>query len=119
MAQLTTTITNGAAGTTSTTLDVSAWSGDWTARLLFTDLVAGKKALVALQDSVDNFSADIKTLFAVNLVGPLTTDAPIEQSIRAYQAPSHRVGVASGKLRLLVQSADSGAAVNVKLTLEG
>ena len=119
MAQLTTSITNGATGSTSTALDVSTWTGDWTARVLVTSLVAGKSALIALQDSADNFSADIKTLYTLNVTGAVGADAPIEQSIRAYQAPSSRVGVTSGKLRLTVQSADAGASVNAKLTLEG
>ena len=119
MTELTTSITDGAAGAASTALDVASWVGDWTARIVVTSLVAGKKASIVLQDSVDSFSADSKTLFTLNITGPVSAGAPIEQSIRAYQAPSSRIGTTGGSLRLLAQSADTGAAVNVKLVLEG
>jgi hypothetical protein len=119
MTQLTTSITGGATGTASTALDVASWVGDWTARVLVTSLVAGKKASITLCDSADDFSADSRTLFTVDVTGPVNADAAIEKSIRAYQAASARVGLTGGKIRLLVQSADSGANVNAKLILEG
>lgn len=92
-------------GTVSAAFDVSSITGDWSIRLRLEGLTAGKKVLLALQDSVDGFATST-VLGVINVTG--TGTQPFQEYVwRSYQLPSARVGVSNGRLRLTVQSIDS------------
>jgi len=116
-------LTGGVAGTgnytsggaVSMAYDISGLSGDFTLRITVEGMAVGKKVLLAVQDSADGFVSDVKTLMVVNLTG---SNAPESYNARAYQVPSLRLGVTNARLRLNVQSIDSGNPAVLSLGLE-
>jgi hypothetical protein len=76
---------------------------------------------VSIQDSVDGFVSDIKTLWTENVAGGQGTGfyVPVNSfSVRAYQLPSLRIGVANARLRVFVQELDAAATVTTTLIIE-
>lgn len=108
-------------GAVSKVQDISGLSGDFTLRLNINGLTAGKNAVVCVQDSADGFVSDIKTLWTENVAGGQGSAfyVPVNSfSVRAYQLPSLRIGVANARLRLFVQELDGGATVTTTLVIE-
>ena len=97
-------------GKVSQAWDISGWTGDWTAYITISG-ASGGKSNVCLQDSVDGFVSDIQTLMCVNQGTPVNAGTTKTYSWRAYQFPSLRAGVLNARIRLTVQSQDSGATV--------
>jgi hypothetical protein len=108
-------------GKVSKAQDISGLAGDFTFRIGITGLTAGKNAAVCVQDSADGFVSDIVTLWCVGAQGGSgggSVNAPIWYTKRAYGVPSARLGVSNARLRLFVQSLDSGATVTTSLVIE-
>lgn len=108
-------------GLVSQAWDISGWSpvgADWTLYLIV-NAASGGKTNVCLQDSATGFtSADIQTLACVNVSTTITSNAPVGYSWRAYQFPSFRMGVTNARARIVAQSQDSGATVQVTAYLK-
>jgi hypothetical protein len=108
-------------GLVSIASDISGWvfGSDWTATIVINSNTLGTggaiKALVCLQDSTTGFAltSDIITYVCVNPSTPVTTNAPLTYSWRAYQFPSLRMGVLNARIRVDVQSQDPTESVNV------
>lgn len=101
-------------GVVSQAIDISGVSNDWDLFLRIEGMTAGKKAIVALQDSADGFVSDVVTLYTWNIQGKVTTDAMKDgDRIRKYDIPSARFGAASARLRFRVLQIDSAATLTV------
>lgn len=100
-------------------LDTSALTGDFTLRIVFPALAAGKKAKFIIEDTanVTAFS-DALPVAVFDLIGSITTASPLQFDVRKYQIPSIRVGVANAKLRVNLLSFDAGANPSVNCYLE-
>lgn len=94
-----------------TGLDISAFTRNAVIRVKVDSLTAAKGVVFAIQDSVDGFSSDTRTLWTFNVVGAITTIAPREVEIHEYTIPSVRYGVSSATLRLAVLSIDGSTTV--------
>ena len=103
--------TNGA---TSEPLDISDVHLDWTLKTRIDSLTTGAKVLLAVDDSVDGFVSDVRTICVIDADRTTAQQMPL----RAYQHPSARFGVDHAQLRLRVQSVDAGASVTATVTVE-
>lgn len=92
-------------------LDISAFTRNAVIRVKVDSLTAAKGVVFAIQDSVDAFSSDTRTLATFNVLGAVTTIAPREFDLHAYQIPSVRYGVSSATLRLVILSIDAATTV--------
>src|SRR5439155_10551447 len=63
-------------GAVSQALDVSAVLGDWQLFLNIEALTGGKRALVALEDSLDGFVNDVFSLWVENVQGGVVQNPP-------------------------------------------
>jgi hypothetical protein len=100
--------------------DISGLQGDFTLHLN-ANVTASKNALIAVQDSADGFVNDIVTLWETNVQGGQGSGfyvPPQGFSMRAYQLPSMRMGVANARLRLFVTKIDAGATALTALWIE-
>lgn len=104
-------------GAVSQAFDISGYGADWTIRARLDSLTAGKRVLVAVQDSADGFVSDIKTLGVFNITSNVPVSG-VDYTWRSYQLPSARFGVANGRLRLLVQSIDGSATAAISVFVE-
>lgn len=100
--------------------DISALTSPWTLRLRVEALTAATNVLISVQDSVDGFVADIKTLAVYNLTGLVTNTqgAEVERTFRDFTLPSARVGVTNGRVRVLIQSITAGGSVTTSLFIQ-
>jgi len=99
-------------GAVSEATDVSGLAAPWTLRLRVEALTAGTQAVIAIQDSADGFVNDIKTLAVVPVpAGSNSLGSAIEKTFPSYSLPEARIGVASGRVRLVV-SALQGTGLN-------
>jgi hypothetical protein len=109
-------------GAVSMAKDISGITTFSLLRLIVESLTAGDRILLSVQDSADGFVADIKTLWVLNPEGQVTGSqvqgSEISYTLPSYQIPSARFGVASARLRVYVQSLDSGTTANVSLIIE-
>jgi hypothetical protein len=97
-------------GAVSQAWDISGVANDWTMKLRIETLGAGKKAVIALQDSVDGFVADIVTRMLVAVQGQVVntpTFASKDYENRKYDTPGTRFGVTNARLRVNIIQADS------------
>jgi hypothetical protein len=108
---------NGVAGLGGATLS-EAWdissltTQDWTLKIRIESLTAAKKCVVAVQDSVDGFVADIVTRMLVAVQGAVLstpTFSSKDYTNRKYDTPGTRFGVANARLRLIVLQIDAAA----------
>jgi hypothetical protein len=83
-----------------------------------TKLTAGKTVRFQFTDSADNFSADKGTGPTFCFTGEIQPGADVVRTIRAHEAPTLRIGVASAKLRLEITAIDAGASVDYTAWLE-
>jgi hypothetical protein len=100
--------------------DISGWAptgADWTAFITISG-ASGGKSNVCLQDSVDGFVNDVQTIMCVNQGTPVAAGTQKTYSWRAYEFPSLRTGVTNARIRLTVQSQDSGATVTTTAYLK-
>jgi hypothetical protein len=121
MPSLTTALTGAStAGASSPALDVSTVPmGNWTMRLAATVSPAATSALLAVQESADNFVSDIRTVEVYDVVSGSGPGTPTQSpALRAYQRSSSRVGTVNAKLRLCVQSIGVGGTVSATLGIE-
>lgn len=82
-------------------------------------LTAAKSAVLALQDSADNFSSDVRTVFTWPLIGALESRAPQTKVVHSYDMLGVRYGVASSKLRLAVLSIDGSTSIDYEAWIQG
>jgi hypothetical protein len=105
-------------GLVSQAWDISGWVGDWTLFIVVT-AASGGKTNVCLQDSVTGFtSADVQTLACVNQATQVFSGTSKTYSWRAYQFPSFRAGVLNARARIVAQSQDMGATIQVTAYLK-
>jgi hypothetical protein len=90
--------TVSSAGAVTGTLDVSGLSGDFTLKVEVTELSAAKTAVIALEDTVNNFSAAVAQAVC-QVKGPIVASAPKVFSWRSYDLPAFRIGVTSAVVR--------------------
>lgn len=95
-----------------TAVDISGLPATASVNLKVDLLTAAKGAVLYIQDSVDNFGSDIRTLFVWNVLGAHQAIAPIERNVKKYEIPSARFGVSSAKMRVGVLSIDSAASMD-------
>ena len=103
----------------STPVPISYWfpGSDWTLSLLVAASFNGV-ALVALEDSCDNFVSDIQTVATVNLEGAINPPCDVAYSWRSRELPSFRVGHAGAEARVSVTSPSSACAVTLSATIK-
>jgi hypothetical protein len=100
-----------AAGAASTPMAVHDLMDDWTFKLFLDRLTPNKNAVILLQDSLDGFVADVRTLRTIP-VAAVTNLTPYEiQPSRRYEIPNSRFGVAGATARVFVQQIDAGATI--------
>lgn len=111
--------TVSAAGAVTGSLDTSAITADFTAKVRVRGLAATKRILLALEDTVDGGTpfADARQVAVFDVLGG-GVDHEISLSRSKYEMPSIRVGVANAKLRLRALSIDGSASASVQAWLE-
>lgn len=102
------------AGAVTGTLDTSAFTGDYTIHLRIVGLSAGKRALIAIEDTA-NASAfsDARQIKVEHVVGTITQDVEQRFSYRANQLQMTRYGAANTKLRVNVLAVDASPGLKV------
>ena len=98
-------------GTVTQSLDVSTIVTDWTLGLRLDSLTANKNFVVTIQEPEDGFVSDIRTLWTLPFVGPVSGGAVV-QTLRKYELTDNRfgtMGTYGDALRINVQAIDSGA----------
>lgn len=114
----TTSFSGSAVGAASTPMAVHDLIDDWTVRLFLDRLTPNKSAVIQLQDSLDGFVADIRTVLTVQ-VPAVTNLTPSElRPSRRYELPNSRFGVAGAKARIFVQQIDSGATIAGRFAID-
>ena len=99
--------TVSATGAITGTLDTSGLSGDYTVKLRVSGLSAGKKIMIALEDTA-NASAfsDALQCAVFHVVGGATADGNYNER-KNYDIPMTRFGAANTKLRFNTLAIDS------------
>jgi hypothetical protein len=110
---------NGATstGAVSMAYDISGLTGDVTVFVRTENEAALKGCIVSIQDSADGFVADIRTIALVDTSGTLPVGG-VTHSIRKYEMPQARFGVANARLRLYVTEIDSSSSVTLTLYVQ-
>lgn len=108
-----------AAGAVTGSLDTSGNTGDYTIWLRVAGLDAGKRAIIAIEDTA-NASAfsDARQVAVQQVIGAVTPDTEVKFSWRAYQLPMLRYGSANTKLRANVLAVDGSPNLKVHAYLE-
>lgn len=110
------------AGDTSTPIDVSQLTGDYTLRIRFSELSASEEGapstiLLAIDTSSNGYSA-YQTVTTLHTIGPLAASPQMEYSVRAWQIPLSRFGQASMQVRLRCQSITATTTAVCDMTVE-
>jgi hypothetical protein len=112
-------------GQVSMAYDVSTWTNpDFTLRVYVHALTNPSqsspfRALVSVQESVDGFVSDIRTLSTIDVAGPHAAGSAARVfTWRAYELPENRVGITNARLRLFVQALDSGTSATLSLEID-
>jgi hypothetical protein len=95
------TVTATGAVTTTTGLDISGISGDYTVHLRVQGLSAASgtpKASIQLEDSVNAFTASVPVCMK-EVTGTIDTKSEVHYSWRKYELPNLRAGTGSAVLR--------------------
>jgi hypothetical protein len=93
-------------------IDGSVIHGNWILVGTISNLTAAAGAAITVQESLDGFVTDIRTLMVQDL-GPSTVgSANITQSITAYDRPTGRLGSTGCQLRTFTERIDAGASFN-------
>jgi hypothetical protein len=95
------------------TLDISGMSGSHMVDFEVLNLSAASgtpRARIVLEDSTDNFAADICPVCELNIQGPITAPGIVAQSWPHALCPSLRIGVTSAKARLALYKLDGTTA---------
>jgi hypothetical protein len=117
-------ITNGlqavsAAGAVSGTLDTSSFSGPYTIKVRVPELGAGKRALIAIEDTASATAfSDARPVAVFHVVGPIVPSAEQVFSVQSYEVPFTRYGATNTKLRANVLAVDSSPGLKVHAWLE-
>lgn len=82
-------------------------------------LTAGKTAVFALQDSVDAFSSDTRTVFTFTIQGVADSRTPRTRDIHAWEMAGVRYGVSSATMRLVLLSIDASSSVDYEGFIQG
>lgn len=88
----------------------------WTLRVRVISFT-GETARLEVQDSLDAFASEAKTLYVQDITGPVVAGAEQVFSLRWYERPTARVGVASATARVVL-SAISGGTIQYEVLLE-
>jgi len=99
-------LTAGAAGALEA--DISSLTGDYYLELNIYGLAAAAVAQIALQDTVDDFTANV-VRWVKSVKGAITADAPIRLLLFSRDLPAVRAGTGSAELRFFVDSVSSGS----------
>jgi hypothetical protein len=98
-----------AAGALTGTLDISAMAGGYMIDVVVLALASAAltpKARIVIEESADNFVADILPVALYNVQGPIASMAPVAHSWTHSQLPSMRLGATGAKLRVNVVALD-------------
>lgn len=106
-----------AAFTGTTEVDISGQAEDCTITIRVLGLTAGKKAMLSLEDTVNNFGA-ARAVWIGHFVGALSDVTPDVLKIRKRDLPMCRFGTASAELRLNVLDIDGSATITYEAWLE-
>lgn len=111
--------TVSSAGAVTGTLDTSAMSGDFTIKVRVPKLAAGKKVIIALEDTAHAtpFSDAIQQAIW-QAAGPIVPEAEKVFSIKSHDLPKVRFGATNTKLRFNVTAADASPAMEIHGWLE-
>lgn len=90
--------TVSATGAITGTLDVSGLSGDYTVKIMVRGLSASKYLLLALEDTVNAFTATVQRA-AKQFAGGMPTDGQVF-SIPSREIPLSQFGITSGTFRI-------------------
>lgn len=82
-------------------------------------LTAAKTAVFALQDSVDGFSSDTRTLFTFTIQGVADSRTPRTRDVHSWEMPGVRFGVGSATLRLALLSIDGSSSCDYEGFIQG
>lgn len=110
-----------ATATLSQAWDISGVANDWTLKLRIESLTAAKKCVIAIQDSVDGFVADIVTRMVVAVQGQVLltpTYASKDYTNRKYDTPGTRFGVSNARLRVNVIQIDAATTLQLSAWYE-
>lgn len=100
-----------AVGAASTPMAVHDLLDDWTVRVFLDRLTPNKNAVIQIQDSLDGFASDVRTLRTIS-VAAVTNLTPHEiQPSRRYELPNSKFGVVGATARVFVQQIDAGATI--------
>jgi hypothetical protein len=109
--------TVSAAGAVTGTLDISGMSGDFTVKVRVAALGAGKTAVIALEDTVNAFTAAVQQA-VVQVRGEIKPEAEKVFSFHKRDLPNFRLGTASAACRLNVLSCTATPGLKVHAWLE-
>jgi hypothetical protein len=109
---------NGAtsAGTVNIAYDISGLTGDVTVSLKAENQTAAKGCLIHIRDSVDGF-VTARTIMVMDIKGAFPVGGKT-MSMRGYEMPQARFGVASATIQVFVAQIDGGNSVALTLSLQ-
>lgn len=103
--------TDNSTGAITGSADISAISGDFTIKLRIAGLTAAKSVTIALEDSVNAFSA-VRTQWVKQFTGAISEAADLVVSISKRELPHFRAGTASAVCRFNILVIDGSASVD-------
>lgn len=106
-----------AAGAVTGTLDISGLSGDFTVKVRVTELGADKVAVLALEDTVNAFTAAVQQA-VVQVKGKVVAEAEKVFSFSSRDLPALRIGTESAVLRLNALSVTATPGLKVHAWIE-
>ena len=109
------TITSAAAGALQA--DISGLTGDFLIRIKIHALAASKIAQIAIEDTVNNFSASV-VRWVRSFSGEVKVDAPIELVIHSRELPALRAGTGSAELRINVNELTASGPLTLEAWIE-
>lgn len=109
--------TDTSTGAITGSLDISGVTGDFTVKLRIAALTAAKSVTIALQDTVDAYSAS-RTQWVKQFTGLIAEGADLVVSISKRELPHFRAGTASAECRFNILVIDGSASVDTHGWLE-
>lgn len=106
------TVTATGAVTSTSGLDISGFTTDWTLVVRVAALTAAKNCVIAIEDSVNGFTAAV-TKAVWNITGGPPTGADRIKEWRKYRLPSLRCGTTSAVARVNILQIDSATTLQI------
>ena len=99
-------------------VDVSAIDFGATIKVRVTALTEGKSARIAIEESLDAFNADTRTVTVLHFIGGIGAPAEVVQAVHTRTLPDCDLGGASATWRARLQDIDAASSITYEAFLE-